>query len=151
MSSVNMCKIGSWNVHSMFAVMHPEKPTRLASFILENEFDIFGITETWSNSHTRLKAWCKKHLANEYNIISDIIPGNDMNYHGKGSVIVYNRIWAPYVHRIHRIHKRFVGVLLKRHGEHIFIGNIYFPADQNHQDDINQTTHELKTILKNLV
>ena len=142
--------IGCLNTQSLKADLIT-KPL-LAEFIIQSQFDFFGITETWTDTNNNLTRWTDKSLHGMYNIISDHKPNSfkSYNYNGKGTAIIYNKIWEPYIHKRHRSEGRFTGIELKRLNETILIGCIYFPANKSHVDEILILTKYVKDIISAL-
>ena len=148
--STQSISIGCLNTQSINADIIT-KPL-LAEYIIRQNHDFFGITETWTDTHNNLSRWTNNSLNGQYNIISDHKPNSykTLNYNGKGTAIIYNKIWEPYIYKRHRHEGRFTGLELKRLNETIFLGCIYFPANKTKIEEINKLTKYVKDIINAL-
>ena len=100
-----------------------------------------------------LQQWIKSSalLSENYRLVSDHVENMpNYSYQGKGTAIIYNKSWQPYVHKVFKIHGRFTAILLKRLNDQILIGNVYYPSSRNQKDEICNINNTIIELIKSL-
>ena len=145
-----VCKFGCLNVQS---ILNDEaKRLAIEGYIQEKNYDFFGLNETWTRNGKELKYWIDDSLLlrEHYRILTDHNNETTTSYNGKGTAIIYNVAWQPYIHKTYKIHGRFTGMLLKRMTDHIFIGSIYYPASKKDKIEMKMINETIISIVKGL-
>ena len=115
-----------------------------------NPIDFLLLTETWlknkgakinETAPSSLEKMLKYNLENEYSLITcedDIERTREDIPNGKGTAIIFNNDWKPFVKRKHRIPGRASAIYFERN-ERILIMSVYLPSSPNHPDSKRET------------
>jgi exonuclease III len=143
-------------IHQNIQSLHSNYPLK-GDAILHNieqsltPIDCFMLSETWIDDYKTLRKWIQySSIKKIHTIISDINNSPPVNNRGKGTAIIINNHWMPYVQaEKYLLPGRVTGITLKKLNETYLIACIYFPAGVDIRDPERMVVTKFITKMKN--
>lgn len=122
----------------------------LTQHIHTNDFDFFGIVETWVPTYRKLESCLDSLDKNKFCLYSDHTNDKSHRYFGNGTALIVKRTLTPFVQEIFRLPGRATCLLLRCRQLAYLIGTVYHPANIKDKSEISRLASFLSKTFANL-